>query len=190
MNRILRRLLATTALIGLGFAGGILTTSALHAEPTVVGVDAQLAYVKANWNTRSAEYGDLEGNDCVNFASQSLIARGWEQTDEWWHRNMLGTHNYALAWVSSTAMRDWLAQHPELAVPIEDDARDHVAVGDIVQFDWDSSGNRDHTGIVVRVDPGQVFYASHSNDREEQSVDDAIAMDVRGGTVHYWHLLR
>lgn len=187
MNRTLRRILVTLALVGLGFAGGSLTGSSLHAEPTVTGIDAQLAFVQANWNTRSQEYGDLGDSDCVNFVSQSLVVRGWEQTDDWWHRSMLGMHDYSPAWVSSTAMRDWLDAHPELAESTDD--RAEVRPGDIVQFDWDSSGNRDHTGIVVRVDGDRVFYASHSNDRESQSVDDAIAMDGRGGAIHFWHLV-
>ena len=188
MNRTLRRILVTAALVGLGFAGGTLTGSSLHAEPSVTGVDAQLAFVQDNWNTRSQEYGDLGDSDCVNFVSQSLVVRGWQQTPDWWHRTVLGMHDYSSAWVSSTAMRDWLGAHPELAEATTD--RGAVRPGDIVQFDWDSSGNRDHTGIVVRVDGDQVFYASHSNDREAQSVDDAIAMDGRGGTIHFWHLRR
>ena len=189
MNRFLRRMLLTLALVGVGFAGGTIVGGGPHAEPSITGVDAQLAYVQANWNTRSTEYGDLEGRDCVNFASQSLIARGWQQTDEWWHNGTLGMHNYSPAWISSTAMRDWLAGHPELAVAVDGDDRDRVALGDIVQFDWDSSGNRDHTGIVVRIEGDQIFYASHSNDRESQSVDDAIAMDGRGGQIYFWHLV-
>ena len=49
-------------------------------------VQAQIDYALKYWQDyNEAEYGVLGDNDCVNFASQSLIARGWQQDDEWFH---------------------------------------------------------------------------------------------------------
>jgi len=153
-------------------------------------VDAQLDYVAKHWSDRNiAEYGSLDDTDCVNFASQSLVARGWPQSDEWWHSAAGGVHSYSPAWISSGAMADWFSGHPELAESVDDSQRDEVALGDLVQFDWDSNGAVDHTGIVNRIDGSNIFYASHSNDRESQSVDVAIERDGRGGTISYWHLV-
>jgi len=153
-------------------------------------VRAQLDYVAKHWSDRNIdEYGSLDDTDCVNFASQSLIARGWSQSDEWWHSSAGGVHSYSPAWISSGAMAGWLSGHPELAEWVDDSERERVALGDIVQFDWDSNGAVDHTGIVNRVDGSDIYYASHSNDRESQSVDVAIERDGRGGTISYWHLL-
>jgi len=153
-------------------------------------IRAQLDYVAKHWSDRNVEeYGSLDDTDCVNFASQSLIARGWPQSDEWWHSNAGGVHSYSHAWISSGAMAGWLSGHPELAERVDDSRRDVVSLGDIVQFDWDANGAVDHTGIVNRVDDSGIYYASHSNDRESQSVDVAIERDGRGGTISYWHLL-
>ena len=68
-----------------------------------------------------------------------------------------------------------------------------MSVGDIVQFDWDQSGDRDHTGIVTKVthDDGgtQVYFAGHTLDSDYRSVDTAITEDHPGGAVYYWHIV-
>jgi len=158
-------------------------------------IQAQLDYVARHWSDRNVDgYGSLGDTDCVNFASQSLEVRGWPQTDEWWHTEVGGHHSYSSAWISSGEMFRYFERHPELATFVDDFHRDRVALGDIVQFDWDSNGAVDHTGIVNRIDDSgaviQVYYASHSSDRESQGVDAAIERDGRGGTISYWHLER
>lgn len=159
----------------------------------VTDVHAEVAYALAHWSDRNVgKYGSLGHDDCVNFASQALVARGWRQTPDWWHSQSLGVNHYSPAWISSTAFANYLSAHPELATPLTDGQRSRVAVGDIVQFDWDDSGNRDHTGIVTRIGNHdghiEVYYASHSNDRRDMSVDEALHLD--GGTAYYWHLLQ
>jgi hypothetical protein len=71
-------------------------------------------------------------------------------------------------------------------------ARDRVVLGDIVQFDWDGNGDRDHTGIVTRVDRTsvgtKVYFAGHTEDSDYRDVDQAITKDHPGGTAYYWHL--
>ena len=48
-------------------------------------IDAQLAYVLTYWSSyNSAEYPVIGGFDCANFASQSLIARGWAMDGGWY----------------------------------------------------------------------------------------------------------
>ena len=188
-----RRIVRTLAIGGALLIGGAVAASSFVAQPPALAesspVGRQLDYVATHWSDRNvAEYGSLGDTDCVNFASQSLIARGWSQSDEWWHSNAGGVHSYSPAWISSGAMADWLAGHPEVAEPLDDSQREAVALGDIVQFDWDNNGAVDHTGIVNRIDGSDVYYASHSNDRESQSVDVAIEMDGRGGAITYWHL--
>jgi hypothetical protein len=154
-------------------------------------VQAQVDYALAHWkHYNKAEYGVLGDNDCVNFASQSLVARGWQQDDEWYHDG--DVYSSSDSWRSSTAFRDWLETRPDLATALDDSKCDQVAVGDIVQFDWDDSGDRDHTGIVTRVthDGGstQIFFAGHTEDSDYRSVDTAITVDHPGGVAYYWHI--
>ena len=94
------------------------------------------------------------------------------------------------SWSSSTAMRDWLTSRPDLATPLDDSQRRLVKVGDVAQFDWDSSGDRDHTAIVTRVehtDSGtRVWVGSHTKDVDYWNVDEALA--TGGGSVTYFSL--
>jgi hypothetical protein len=151
------------------------------------GVTAQIDYVLAHWQHYNAEvYGIIPGNDCVNFTSQSLIARGWTMDADW--NLVAGT--YSTAWASSTAFAAYLSSQPERATLLSADQRAEVKVGDIVQFDWDNSGDRDHTGIVTRVERGdtgvQIFYAGHTNNTDYRSVDESVRLS--GGAAYFWSI--
>jgi hypothetical protein len=152
------------------------------------GITAQLDYALAHWEEyNSAEYGVIRGNDCVNFTSQSLIARGWAMDADWSY----SAGEYSTAWASSTAFAAYLAAHPERAIALTDEQRIDVKVGDIVQFDWDRSGDRDHTGIVSRVVKTgggvEIYYAGHTANTQYHSVDESLANT--GGTVSYWSVV-
>jgi len=158
------------------------------SDPAVL---AQLDYALAYWSDYNVEeWGVLEGNDCVNFASQALVARGWAQTEEWNHGG--DPYSSTASWRSSTAMHEWLSDHPELARPLDDSQRDQVRLGDIVQFDWDRSGDRDHTGIVTRIERGdgevRIAFAGHTKDSAYRDVDVAITEEHPGAEVYYWRL--
>jgi len=160
------------------------------ASPTPVsGVDAQLAYLGSHWDSRNVDgYGSLDGTDCVNFTSQGLIARGWKMNDDWWHVSAVGLHKYSSPWVSSTAFMNYLAEHPELATVVDAAGAE---LGDIVQFDYDNSGNRDHTATISRIDDdGTIFVIQHSDDAEFRSVDEQLETHDGGeGTAYYWHVV-
>lgn len=172
------------------------TGTALAYNYTVVTpIDKQMTYLMKYWSTRnSAVYGEIGDNDCVNFTSQSLIARGWKMDDSWWHNQDGGTNHYANAWASSTAMMNYFKDRPEKATALTDQQRDKVAIGDIVQFDWDNSGDRDHTGVVTRIEGTgadiKIYFAGHTTDSDFRSVDTAITTDHPGATAYYWHLLK
>ncbi len=152
-------------------------------------IDAQLGYVLAYWSEyNTAQYPVISGYDCANFASQSLIARGWAMDGSWY----LDPNSGAMSpsWASSTALRDYLAARPDRATPLDDTQRDLVKVGDIAQFDWDDSGDRDHTAIVTRVehtDAGtKVWVGGHTKDADYWDVDTALA--TGGGTASYFSI--
>ena len=168
---------------------GSLDTSSLSS-----GVAAQLEYAYAHWDdTENDEFGMLDENDCVNFTSQTLLARGWETDDEWWYDEDGDPYASSDAWISSTALMSYLEEHPELATALTDDERDQVKVGDIVQFDWDDSGDRDHTGVVTAVITEAdgsitVEYAGHTDATWDRSVDWAITEYHPGGVAYYWSI--
>ncbi len=152
-------------------------------------INAQVDYVLTYWSSyNTAQYTVLSGVDCANFASQSLVARGWAMDGTWYYDAATGA--MGPAWSSSTAMRDWLLSRPDLATPLDDSQRDQVKVGDIAQFDWDSSGDRDHTAVVTRVehtDAGtRIWVGGHTKDADYWDVDEALA--TGGGSVTYFSL--
>jgi len=161
-------------------------------EPLAPAVQAQVDYALAHWqkDTYNAEvYGVLGENDCVNFASQSLIERGWTM-DGTWNNPLTGdAYGASAAWRSSTALMHYIADSGK-ATALTDAQRDQVKVGDVAQFDWDNSGDRDHTGIVTKVervgDTISIFFAGHTLDSDFRSVDTAITVDHPGGTAYYW----
>ncbi|WP_165314253.1 amidase domain-containing protein [Agromyces protaetiae] len=163
-------------------------------ESLPADVVAQLEYARANWRSTSNDrFGYLDDNDCVNFASQTLLARGWTEDDDWWFDADGDPYASSDAWVSSTAFRDYLEAHPERATALTDAQRDQVKPGDIVQFDWDDSGDRDHTGIVTAVDRDpdgtvRVSYAGHTDATWDRSVDYAITEVHPGGVAYYWSI--
>ena len=64
--------------------------------------------------TTAGATASITGNDCVNFTSQSLIARGWTMDAEW----SFSAGQYSAAWASSTAFAAYLTAHPERATPL------------------------------------------------------------------------
>ena len=152
------------------------------------GIDAQLAYVLAYWSSyNTAQYPVIDGYDCANFASQSLIARGWGMDGGWY---LDGSGAMSPSWASSTALRDYLLTRTDRATYLDDGQRSLVKVGDIAQFDWDSSGDRDHTAVVTRVehtDAGtKVWVGGHTKDADYWDVDTALANG--GGSVSYFSI--
>lgn len=169
------------------------TPSATSAPVAVdVAVQAQLDYALAYWSDyNTAQYGVVDGNDCVNFTSQSLVARGWTMDEDWWTSGTGSDFDFSSPWVSSTAFRNYLAESGR-ATALTDDQREQVKLGDVVQFDWDGSGDRDHTAIVSRIegsgDSITIYYAGHTDDTDYLSVDYAITEKHPGGTAYYWSI--
>ena len=162
------------------------------AAASTGGVQAQVDYMLAHWtNYNTASYGVITDNDCVNFTSQSLIQRGWAMDANWWSKGTGSSFTHSNAWVSSTAFRNYLASSGR-ATALTDQQRDQVKVGDVVQFDWDNSGDRDHTGVVTRIegsgDDIVIYYAGHTDDTDFRSVDYAITVKHPGATAYYWSI--
>ncbi|ROQ57241.1 IPT/TIG domain-containing protein [Rathayibacter sp. PhB152] len=176
--------LATTKVVASAITFAYTPDPAIEAAKAAAALEAsrlasQLDYLQTYWSDyNSAQYGVIGGNDCVNFTSQSLIARGWEMDGEWSYSR---TGGYSSAWASSTAFNSYLAAHPERATPLTNAQRSEVKPGDVVQFDWDGSGDWDHTGVVTSVKGSTILYSSHTADNLDQSIDSASA-----GRIMFW----
>lgn len=147
-------------------------------------VDRQLAYAFAHWNDYNlAQYGDFNvwGGDCMNFVSQTLVARGWAPTADWFND---AQEDWAPAFVHVPSFDDWLTAHPEYgAVKLAHTDRSVAKVGDIVVFDWDADGSLDHAQVISDVhgtgDSIRIAMVGHNLDTTYRDLDAALA--TQGG---------
>ena len=148
----------------------------------------QISYAKNHYADPNTEkFGNLGDTDCANFASQTLHARGWAMTAQWFNRN----DSYSRAWVSSTALSNYIKKH-NLAQALSWKQRDKVAIGDIVQFDWDNSGDRDHTAIVSAIvlvgTKRELLITQHSKGAFNYPISAALAQHPKTTKVYFWHI--
>ena len=160
----------------------------LRAEDS--NVVKQIAYAQKHYKSPNKEtFGDLGGTDCVNFVSQTLLARGWNLNPEWTY-----TPEFSRPWISSTGFREYLQTKPELATELSWKDRDLVQVGDVVQFDWDNSGDRDHTAIIsgIQVINGkrELLHTSHSPAAFDWSITELLSEQDDRTQVYFWHLAK
>ncbi|TQL46938.1 amidase domain-containing protein [Subtercola boreus] len=157
----------------------------------ITPVDKQMAYAFTYWqNYNLAEWGQLPDNDCGNYANQTLLARGWEQNEDWFS-DYATTGDFSLSWVRGNEMDEYLQSRPEVTrLPFE--ARNQVKIGDIVMFDWDQENDNgvDHTMIVSAVIPqangvNAIKLAGHTVDAQYRDFDDRITVEHPGGTAHF-----
>ncbi|MEY4390742.1 MAG: hypothetical protein RLZZ400_485 [Actinomycetota bacterium] len=167
------------------------TPPAAAEEPADHNVRAQMLYVNARWQTTSnSNYMYIESNDCANFASQTLVARGLKPDSRWNQVNFIPTR----AWVSATALNEYLRTLPGVR-QLSNGQRDRVKIGDLVFFDWDRSGDRDHVGIVSHIQQQvdgtyRIYYAGHTSHTLYRSVDWAITVVHPNANVYFLSIPR
>lgn len=156
-------------------------------------VDRQMAYLFAHWNNyNTARYGDFNawGGDCQNFVSQSLVARGWTMTPEWY--NDWPHNSWSAAWVHVPSFNSWMNRHPYGATPVQFNQRATIKVGDLVVLDWDADGSLDHIQVVSRVQviDGQIKIAmiGHNTDSDYRDLDTLLNVTYPGAIGWFWSI--
>lgn len=161
---------------------------------SLTAVDRQLEYAFAHWNSyNTAYYGDFNawGGDCINFVSQTLVARGWVPTSDWFND---AQEDWAAAFVHVPSFDEWLSEHPEYgAVRMGLDQIDDVKIGDVVLFDWEGDGSLDHAQVVSGIDQvdGQtdVLMVGHNVDSTYRSITAALAeQGHESAQVYFWSI--
>ncbi|MFJ3385734.1 MULTISPECIES: amidase domain-containing protein [unclassified Curtobacterium] len=173
-------------------ASSALATSSL-AYAALTDVDRQLEYAMRYWKDYNlAEYGTMNpiGGDCANYVSQTLIARGWQQRDDWYSRSAGAAHS--ATWTYCPSMDPWLSANAATfgLTRRSSDERDKVKVGDIVFFDWNANDSPDHTTIVSEVFTEadgtiRIKSASHNQDGPYRDLDEMITVQHPGGTAWF-----
>ncbi|MBT2504059.1 amidase domain-containing protein [Curtobacterium sp. ISL-83] len=172
-------------------SAAVATTTLAYAALTAV--DRQLEYAMRHWKDYNlAEYGTMNpiGGDCANYVSQTLVARGWQQRDDWYSHDEGEAHS--ATWTYCPAMDPWLTSNAaEFGLTKRTlDERDKVKVGDIVFYDWNDNDSPDHTTIVSEVftEPDgtvRIKSASHNQDGPYRDLDEMITIQHPGGTAWF-----
>lgn len=166
----------------------------VYRYATLSAVDRQLEYAFAHWNNYNvAAYGDFNawGGDCINFVSQTLVARGWVPTEDWFNN---AQEEWGSAFVHVPSFDEWLSSHPEYgAVRLGIADRDQAKIGDVVMFDWEGDGSLDHAQVVsdVAVVNGEtrISMVGHNIDTNYRDLDYAVSQ--QGGPhsqVYIWSI--
>jgi hypothetical protein len=170
-------------------ADGALT----YARESTTPVDAQLEYAFAHWSRETynlASYGEFNsvGGDCMNFVSQTLIARGIPMTAGW---SFTSPTDYTGSWIYTPSFENYLLSTPEAGFTrLTVDQRDQAEVGDIVVFDWNSNDSADHIQIIsdIRTVDGkqQILMVGHNLDSNWRDFDTTITVDHPGALAWFW----
>lgn len=161
------------------------------AQPTGGSAAAQVDYLLAHANDyNTAVWGDYNpaGGDCVNFASQGLLARGWVMDAAW---NSGGPWKASKAWRSTPDLDAYLAAQGFTYATA--DNLDRVRVGDVGIFNWGDTGpGLDHTMTVSRVeyspDGPVISFASHNTDGQYRPFPATLLDKSSGSTVRIYSI--
>jgi len=164
-----------------------------YSRESLTPVDAQLQYAFAHWSTETynlAAYGEFNsvGGDCMNFVSQTLIARGIPMTAGW---SFTSPTKYTGSWIYTPSFENYLLASPELGFTrLTAEQRDQAEVGDIVVFDWNSNDSADHIQIIsdIRVVDGkqQILMVGHNLDSNWRDFDTTVTVDHPGALAWFW----
>ena len=164
-----------------------------YSRESLTPVDAQLQYAFAHWSTETynlATYGEFNsvGGDCMNFVSQTLVARGIPMTAGW---SFTSPTEYTGSWIYTPSFENYLLASPELGFTrLTAEQRDQAEVGDIVVFDWNSNDSADHIQIIsdIRVVDGkqQILMVGHNLDSNWRDFDTTITVDHPGALAWFW----
>ncbi|TFV95113.1 amidase domain-containing protein [Leifsonia flava] len=144
--------------------------AAAKISHTEAPIRAELKWVAENAWSRSYTWGHpyIFNEDCANFASHALEVRG------------LGPQ---VLNISSTSLRNHLVGRGFRETADSQAVRRNVKLGDVIQFDWRNNGryagDRDHTGIVTRIDRNAngtitIRYTAHTDPGNDPKVNQTI----------------
>lgn len=168
-------------------------SAATNTQPTAGDVAAQMAYLhRYVYSYNTAAWGDYNdfGGDCTNYASQGLIARGWQMDDIWYSGGEMWTASEA--WIGTVQMSEYF-DSLGLTYSAEADL-DRVRVGDIGLFSWgELDTTMDHTMTVSKVEyvPGgapKVYFISHNEDGEYRELTTVLHVEHTDSDVWIYHI--
>jgi hypothetical protein len=156
-------------------------------------VDRQMQYAFAHWRHYNlAQYGSFNdrGGDCMNFVSQTLVARGWTPTSEWFN---IAATDWASPFIYVPDFDTWMTAHPEFgAVRMSMADLDKVKIGDVVMIDWENNGFFNHAQVVSAVadvdGERRIYMAGHNLDSVYRDLVSTLRAESKDAIAYFWSL--
>jgi hypothetical protein len=166
-------------------------------RPTVddAATQAEMDYVYKYWNSDATHdgYKQFVGENCTNWVSQVLRARGWKMDKQWWNR-LHSNYDWSWTWGSATGLYYYLTHYRTHDVKMYSDQQmKYAKIGTIISFDWDpSEPQRNHSAIVSYIEnlpdgSRRIYYAGNTDHTLYRSVIWATTVRRPGGKLVYFN---
>lgn len=158
---------------------------------SLIPYDRQAArdYAYQWWNKRNNEqygyYSRVSGGcyscwyDCTDFASQVMKAGGlveWKNTNYWYYSDKKPSYSWGVA----NSLYKHLKFRAKPVLSMFD-----LKIGDVVQADLDGDGDIDHSAVVTKVTPTEVYITQHTTDKKDNPLSLWI---LYGFKVYGWDI--
>ncbi|MGG4032448.1 amidase domain-containing protein [Paenibacillus cisolokensis] len=158
-------------------------------------------YVDKYWDNYNPDYIEYS-NDCTNFASQAIHAggipmyiqpNGSDYNPSWYYNINAGGWLRSLSWINVDELFDLLRNYSTIDAVASN--LSGMAIGDIIQYDKGSDGDKNHTAIVSYIetpawDPSKryVYVSYHTTDRHNV-LWDFYASSYPNTSTYFTHIL-
>lgn len=143
--------------------------------------DAAVAYAQEWAYKRNPRYYNFDtlGGDCTNFISQCLYAgsgiMNYKKTFGWYYNSV---NDRAPAWTGVSYLYNFLIANKGTGPYAIELPLDKTQEGDIIQLSFDGSVYV-HSLIVVTVNDGNIYVATHTDDYSSRALNTYIYNKVR-----------
>ncbi|MDF2715452.1 MAG: hypothetical protein K0R28_2377 [Paenibacillus sp.] len=128
-------------------------------------------YAETWWNGTNPQYLSFEV-DCTNFVSQCLFAGGapmnytGKRESGWWYQGKDGSRElWSFSWAVAHSLQSYLSSSKGGLRSEPVDSPKHLAIGDVICYDWDGNGRFQHNTIVTGFDAaGMPLVNAHTTD--------------------------
>ncbi|MEU1782957.1 amidase domain-containing protein [Streptomyces abikoensis] len=142
---------------------------------------AMVNYANRYWQHPNGAYRTY-GNDCTNFVSQAMKAGGWKKKgsgffdrkdrDKWYYGDHTWTTSYT--WGGAENWFWFARKYSQRAKPLSNVWQ--MALGDVLQADWDRDNTIDHTMIVTGFSgTSEIYLTYHTSNTHNRKLTNLLA---------------
>ena len=121
------------------------------------------------------------GGDCTNFISQCLLAGGGKMNyDKYYGWFYVNQNNRSPSWTSVKYLNRFLFSESYPGFKAEIKPVEQLQVGDIIQIWQKPNMDFNHTVIISKITPTDIYVCSHSNDALDKPLSEYNYVELKG----------